>query len=76
MCSLDPEKLKQNEMYNFKRKIRDVNELGKKVIEYIEELGEKGERPKNSIDEKLLNLLHDEVKANVVEDMRNKEGLI
>ncbi len=76
MCSLDPEKLKQSEMYNFKRKIRDVNELGKKVIEYIEELGEKGERPKNSIDEKLLNLLHDEVKANVVEDMRNKEGLI
>ena len=55
MCSLDPEKLKQSEMYNFKRKIRDVNELGKKVIEYIEELGEKGERPKNSIDEKLLN---------------------
>ena len=46
------------------------------MIEYIEELGEKGERPKNSIDEKLLNLLHDEVKANVVEDMRNKEGLI
>ena len=76
MCSLDPEKLKQSEMYNFKRKIRDVNELGKKVIEYIEELGEKGECPKNSIDEKLLNLLHDEVKANVVEDMRNKEGLI
>ena len=76
MCSLDPEKIKQSEMYNFKRKIRDVNELGKKVIEYIEELGEKGERPKNSIDEKLLNLLHDEVKANVVEDMRNKEGLI
>lgn len=76
MCSLDPEKLKQSEMYNFKRKIRDVNELGKKVIEYIEELGEKGEHPKNSIDEKLLNLLHDEVKANVVEDMRNKEGLI
>lgn len=76
MCSLDPEKLKQSEMYNFKRKIRDVNELGKKVIEYIEELGEKGERPKNSIDEKLLNLLHDEVKVNVVEDMRNKEGLI
>ena len=76
MCSLDSEKLKQSEMYNFKRKIRDVNELGKKVIEYIEELGEKGERPKNSIDEKLLNLLHDEVKANVVEDMRNKEGLI
>ena len=76
MCSLDPEKLKQSEMYNFKRKIRDVNEFGKKVIEYIEELGEKGERPKNSIDEKLLNLLHDEVKANVVEDMRNKEGLI
>ena len=76
MCSLDPEKLKQSEMYNFKRKIRDVNELGKKVIEYIEELGEKGERPKNSIDEKLLNLFHDEVKANVVEDMRNKEGLI
>lgn len=76
MCSLDPEKLKQSEMYNFKRKIRDINELGKKVIEYIEELGEKGERPKNSIDEKLLNLLHDEVKANVVEDMRNKEGLI
>ena len=76
MCSLDPEKLKQSEMYNFKRKIRDVNELGKKVIEYIEELGEKGERPKNSIDEKLLNLLHDEVKANVVEDMRNTEGLI
>ena len=76
MCSLDPEKLKQSEMYNFKRKIRDVNELGKKVIEYIEELGEKGERPKNSSDEKLLNLLHDEVKANVVEDMRNKEGLI
>lgn len=76
MCSLAPEKLKQSEMYNFKRKIRDVNELGKKVIEYIEELGEKGERPKNSIDEKLLNLLHDEVKANVVEDMRNKEGLI
>ena len=76
MCSLDPEKLKQSEMYNFKRKIRDVNELGKKVIEYIEELGEKGERPKNSIDEKLLNLLHNEVKANVVEDMRNKEGLI
>ena len=76
MCSLDPEKLKQSEMYNFKRKIRDVNELGKKVIEYIEELGEKGERPKNSIDEKLLNLLHDEVKANVFEDMRNKEGLI
>ena len=76
MCSLDPEKLKQSEMYNFKRKIRDVNELGKKVIEYIEELGEKGERPKNSIDEKLLNLLHDEVKANVVEDIRNKEGLI
>lgn len=76
MCSLDPEKLKQSEMYNFKRKIRDVNELGKKVIEYIEELDEKGERPKNSIDEKLLNLLHDEVKANVVEDMRNKEGLI
>ena len=76
MCSLDPEKLKQSEMYNFKRKIRDVNELGKKVIEYIEELGEKGERPKNSIDEKLLNLLHDEVKANVVEGMRNKEGLI
>ena len=35
MCSLDPEKLKQSEMYNFKRKIRDVNELGKKVIEYI-----------------------------------------
>ena len=76
MCSLDPEKLKQSEMYNFKRKIRDVNELGKKVIEYIEELGEEGERPKNSIDEKLLNLLHDEVKANVVEDIRNKEGLI
>ena len=76
MCSLDPEKLKQSEMYNFKRKIRDVNEFGKKVIEYIEELGEKGERPKNSINEKLLNLLHDEVKANVVEDMRNKEGLI
>ena len=76
MCSLDPEKLKQSEMYNFKRKIRDVNELGKKVIEYIEELGEKGEPPKNSIDEKLLNLLHDEVKANVVEDMRNKEGSI
>ena len=76
MCSLDPEKLKQSEMYNFKRKIRYVNELRKKVIEYIEELGEKGERPKNSIDEKLLNLLHDEVKANVVEDMRNKEGLI
>ena len=50
--------------------------LGKKVIEYIEELDEKGERPKNSIDEKLLNLLHDEVKANVVEDMRDKEGLI
>ena len=41
MCSLDPEKLKQSEMYNFKRKIRDVNELGKKVIEYIEELGER-----------------------------------
>ena len=76
MCSLDPEKLKQSEMYNFKRKIRDVNELGKKVIEYIEELGEKGERPKNAIDEKLLNLLHDEVKANVVEDIRNKERLI
>lgn len=62
--------------YGRTSEIRDVNELGKKVIEYIEELGEKGERQKNSIDEKLLNLLHDEVKANVVEDMRNKEGLI
>lgn len=73
MCSLEPEKLKQSEMYNYKRKINDVRQLGKKVIEYIEDLGQKGEKPQSPIDEKLLNLLHDEVKVNVVEDMRKKE---
>ena len=72
MCSLDPEKLKQSEMYNFKKKIRDIHELGKQVIEYIEDIGQKGEAPKNAIDEKLINLLHDEVKANLAEDNRKK----
>ena len=55
MCSLDPEKLKQSEMYNFKKKIRDVKELGKQVIEYIEDIGQKGECPNNAIDENGLN---------------------
>ena len=66
LCSLNIEKSKFNKINEMKEFMKDKTNLAKLIVKYVEELNKKEEEEVNEMDRKLIDMLHDEFKNNIM----------